>query len=97
MIAGEIIGAIVRVFSTQFIFHGAHRKTRVIAMSEPHAGSNLQGMKTYARRDGDDFIINGSKVFISNGFNADMILLCCLTDREVKAAHGMSIFCIDTS
>jgi len=68
-----------------------------IAMSEPHAGSNLQGMKTFARRDGDDFVINGSKVFISNGFNADMILLCCLTDRDVKAAHGMSIFCIDTT
>ena len=37
-------------------------------MTEPHAGSNLQGMKTWARRDGDDFIINGSKVFISNGY-----------------------------
>ena len=38
------------------------------AMTEPHAGSNLQGMKTWARRDGDDFVINGSKVFISNGY-----------------------------
>jgi len=68
-----------------------------IAMTEPHAGSNLQGMKTWARRDGDDFIINGSKVFISNGYIADMVLLCCITDREKKAAHGMSIFCIDTT
>ena len=47
-----------------------------IAMTEPHAGSNLQAMKTWAKEDGDDFIINGSKVFISNGFNADFVLLC---------------------
>ena len=47
--------------------------------------------------DGDDYIINGSKVFISNGLNSDMVLLCCITDREKKAAHGMSIFCIDTN
>jgi len=68
-----------------------------IAMTEAHAGSNLQGMKTTAKRDGDDFIINGSKVFISSGHNANTVLLCCLTDPEKKAAHGMSIFLIDTT
>jgi len=52
-----------------------------IAMTEPHAGSNLQAMKTWAKDDGDDYIINGSKVFISNGLNSDMVLLCCITDR----------------
>ena len=43
-------------------------------MTEPGAGSNLQGMKTFAERDGDDFILNGSKVFITGGINADMVL-----------------------
>ena len=43
-------------------------------MTEPGAGSNLQGMKTFAERDGDDFVLNGSKVFITGGINADMVL-----------------------
>jgi len=69
-----------------------------LAMTEPGAGSNLQGMKTFAERDGDDFILNGSKVFITGGINADMVLVCALTDKNAeKAAHGISIFCVDTN
>ena len=50
-------------------------------------------MKTYAERDGDDFILNGSKVFITGGINADMVIVCALTDKNAqKAAHGISMF-----
>tara|TARA_R110002096_G_scaffold1376_6_gene7247 strand:+ start:600 stop:1742 length:1143 start_codon:yes stop_codon:yes gene_type:complete len=59
-----------------------------IAMSEPAAGSDLQGMKTHARRDGDDFVINGQKIFISNGQLADFVLVACKTD---PAARGRGI------
>jgi len=55
-------------------------------------------MKTYAERDGDDFILNGSKVFITGGINADMVIVCALTDKNAKkAAHGISMFLVDTS
>lgn len=67
-----------------------------LGMTEPAAGSDLQGMKTTARRDGDDWIINGSKVFITNGYMADLLLLCCKTDPEA-GAKGISIFLVDTN
>ena len=53
-----------------------------IAMTEPDAGSDLQGMRTRAIRSGDDWVINGSKVFISNGQTADLVLLCAKTQLE---------------
>lgn len=55
-----------------------------IAMTEPSAGSDLQGIKTTAVRDGDDWILNGSKVFITNGWNADMVLVVAVTDKTAK-------------
>jgi len=67
-----------------------------IAMTEPGAGSDLQGIKTYARRDGDDFILNGSKTFITNGQNADLTIVVAITNPEAKsAAHGISLFLIE--
>ncbi len=60
-----------------------------IAMSEPAAGSDLQGMKTHARRDGDDFVINGQKIFISNGQLADFVIVACKTDPEARG-RGIS-------
>lgn len=70
-------------------------RVTAIAMTEPGAGSDLQGMKTTARRDGDSYVINGSKTFISNGQTADLIFLCCKTDPE-KGAKGISIICVET-
>jgi len=55
-----------------------------IAMTEPSGGSDLQGMKTNAVRDGDDWILNGSKVFISCGYMADVVLVCAVTDKAAK-------------
>lgn len=66
-----------------------------IAMTEPGAGSDLQGMKTTAKKDGDHYVINGSKTFISNGQTADLILLCVKTD-PTKGAKGISIICVET-
>ena len=66
-----------------------------IAMTEPGAGSDLQGMKTTAKLDGDHYVINGSKTFISNGQTADLILLCVKTDPS-KGAKGISIICVET-
>ncbi len=51
-----------------------------IAMSEPGAGSDLQGVKTTAVKDGDHYILNGSKTFITNGQNADLVIVVAKTD-----------------
>ena len=60
-----------------------------VAMSEPAAGSDLQGMKTSARRDGDEFVINGQKTFISNGQLSDLVVLACKTDPSA-GGRGIS-------
>ncbi len=65
-----------------------------IAMTEPGAGSDLQAVRTSARRDGDDFIISGSKTYITNGQNADIILTVCKTDPE-QGAKGTSLILVE--
>jgi acyl-CoA dehydrogenase len=66
-----------------------------IAMTEPGAGSDLQGIKTTARRHGDGYLINGQKTFISNGQNANFIVSVCKTD--VNAGHkGISLLVVET-
>ena len=66
-----------------------------IAMTEPTTGSDLQAIKTYAVKEGDDYIINGSKTFITNGQHANLIVLACKTDRE-KGAQGVSLIVVET-
>lgn len=66
-----------------------------IAMTEPGAGSDLQGVKTTALRNGDDYVINGSKTFISNGQHAELILVVCKTD-PAAGARGTSIIMVET-
>ena len=65
-----------------------------IAMTEPAAGSDLQGVKTTAVRDGDDFIINGSKTFITNGWNAGLVIVVAKTDPSA-GAKGTSLFLVE--
>ena len=65
-----------------------------IAMSEPGAGSDLQGLKTTARRDGSDWVINGSKTFITNGILSDLVLVVARTDPEA-GAHGFSLLAVE--
>ncbi|XP_067275700.1 long-chain specific acyl-CoA dehydrogenase, mitochondrial-like [Pseudorasbora parva] len=67
-----------------------------IAMTEPAAGSDLQGVKTYAKKDGTDWILNGSKVFISNGKMCGVVIVVAVTNHEAKTpAHGISLFLVD--
>ena len=67
-----------------------------IAMTEPGAGSDLQAMRTTAKKDGDDYILNGSKTFITNGQHANMVIVAAKTDPNA-GARGISLFLVDTS
>ena len=64
-----------------------------IALTEPNAGSDLQAIRTVARRDGDEYVINGSKTWITNAQNGDILLLLVKTDPDAEPRHkGMSLF-----
>ena len=65
-----------------------------IAMTEPGTGSDLQGIKTTAVKDGDEYVINGSKTFITNGINADLVLVVCQTDPDA-GAMGFSLIAVE--
>jgi len=67
-----------------------------IAMSEPGAGSDLQGVKTTALRKGNGFVLNGSKTFITNGWNCDLVIVVAKTD-PAKGAKGTSLVIVDAS
>ncbi|HRH85220.1 MAG TPA: acyl-CoA dehydrogenase family protein [Rubrivivax sp.] len=67
-----------------------------LGMTEPHAGSDLKAIRTKAVRDGDDFVISGQKVFISNGQLCDVIVLATKTDSNA-GAKGVTLFLVDTS
>ena len=66
-----------------------------IAMTEPGTGSDLQGIRTTAVRDGDEFVISGAKTFISNGYLADFVLVVARTDPE-GGGQGFSMFLVET-
>ncbi|MFT4187439.1 MAG: acyl-CoA dehydrogenase family protein [Aeromicrobium sp.] len=65
-----------------------------IAMTEPGTGSDLQGIKTTAVKDGDHWVLNGSKTFISNGILADLVLVVCQTDPDA-GAMGFTIIAVE--
>ncbi|MGM0834365.1 MAG: acyl-CoA dehydrogenase family protein [Pseudomonadota bacterium] len=67
-----------------------------IAMSEPHAGSDLAAMKTRATKTANGWMLNGSKLFITNGQVADLVIVCAKTDPSA-GAKGVSLFLVDTS
>jgi acyl-CoA dehydrogenase len=67
-----------------------------IGMTEPAAGSDLQGMKATAVADGDHYVINGSKTFITNGQNAGVVVLAVKTDPSA-GAKGTTLFCVDST
>ena len=66
-----------------------------IAMTEPGAGSDLQGLRTRAERRGDHYVIDGSKTFITNGYLAGLVLVVCKTDAT-QGARGTSILIVET-
>ncbi|WP_119014114.1 acyl-CoA dehydrogenase family protein [Simplicispira metamorpha] len=65
-----------------------------IAMSEPGAGSDLKAIRTTARREGDEYVINGAKTFISNGLNCDLIVVVAKTQPEL-GAKGVSLILVE--
>ncbi|WP_280407843.1 acyl-CoA dehydrogenase family protein [Nocardia brasiliensis] len=65
-----------------------------IAMTEPGTGSDLQGIKTRAVRDGDDWVLNGAKTFITNGINSDIAIVVAQTDPD-KGAMGFSLLVVE--
>jgi alkylation response protein AidB-like acyl-CoA dehydrogenase len=65
-----------------------------IAMSEPGTGSDLQGIKTRAVKDGDGWVLNGAKTFITNGINSDLVIVVAQTDAD-KGAQGFSLFVVE--
>ena len=67
-----------------------------LAMTEPGAGSDVQGIRTNAVRDGDEWVLNGSKIFITNGMHADLVIVAAITDPG-KGAKGTSLFLVDAS
>jgi alkylation response protein AidB-like acyl-CoA dehydrogenase len=66
-----------------------------IAMTEPSGGSDLAALRTTAVRDGDDWILNGSKTFITNGYGADLVIVAARTDPS-KGAKGITLFGVET-
>ncbi|MBP0623154.1 acyl-CoA dehydrogenase family protein [Cupriavidus consociatus] len=67
-----------------------------IAMSEPDAGSDLQAIRTRAVREGDEYVINGAKTFITNGYHADLVFVVAKTDLSAKGSRGTSIIVVET-
>jgi acyl-CoA dehydrogenase len=65
-----------------------------IAMTEPGAGSDLQGIRTTAVRDGDGWVLNGAKTFITNGINSDLVIVVARTEPDA-GAHGISLLVVE--
>ncbi|MEO8850164.1 MAG: acyl-CoA dehydrogenase family protein [Allobranchiibius sp.] len=72
----------------------AGEKICAIAMTEPSGGSDLAALKTTAVRDGDGWVINGSKTFITNGYQADLIIVATRTDPS-RGARGITLFMVE--
>jgi acyl-CoA dehydrogenase len=66
-----------------------------IGVTEPDAGSDVAALRTTARREGDGFIISGSKMFITNGSIADLVFVAARTDPTAKGSRGISIFAVE--
>ena len=66
-----------------------------IAMTEPGTGSDLAGIGTTATLDGDHYVLNGSKTFISNGHNADLVIVAARTDRDADRHGGLSLIVVE--
>ena len=68
-----------------------------IAMTEPGTGSDLQAVRTTALLDGDDYVINGSKIFITNGYLCDMVIVVCKTGNSDKGSANLSLLLVEAN
>jgi alkylation response protein AidB-like acyl-CoA dehydrogenase len=97
----DIVCPYIEHYGTEFIKNKwlpkmvAGEAIAAIAMTEPGAGSDLQGMRATAIKNGDHYIINGSKTFITNGYLSDVCVVAAKTD-PTKGAKGISLFLIES-
>jgi acyl-CoA dehydrogenase len=73
----------------------AGEKIVAVAVTEPDAGSDVKGIRTTARREGDDYVLNGAKMFITNGVHADLYCVAAKTDPTAKPSQSVSIFLVE--
>ena len=73
----------------------AGEKVGAVCVTEPHAGSDVAGLKTRAMKTADGWVINGSKTFITNGVYGDIYIVAARTDPEAKGSRGISLFIVD--
>jgi len=73
----------------------AGRKVCAVAVTEPGAGSDVAGLRTRARHDGGDWVLDGTKMFITNGVHGDLIFVAARTDPGAQGARGISIFAVE--
>src|SRR6478735_5967324 len=66
-----------------------------VAVTEPDAGSDVKGIRTTARREGDDYVLNGAKMFITNGVHADLYCVAAKTDPQGRPSQSVSIFLVE--
>ncbi|MGB8359981.1 MAG: acyl-CoA dehydrogenase family protein [Acidimicrobiia bacterium] len=66
-----------------------------IGVTEPDTGSDVQAIRTTARRDGDGWVLNGAKMFITNGGFADVVFIAAKTQSDVRGSRGISIFAVE--
>ena len=106
--AGSLLGVHSGIINHYILNNGsAEQKSRylpsmasgemvaAIAMTEPGAGSDLQGVTTTAKRDGNGYILNGAKTFISNGQHCDIVLVIAKTDSTVAGSKGISLLFVE--
>ena len=106
---GLSVGAHITIGTVPIWLHGNDEQKRrflpglcsgkrigAMAITEPEAGSDAAAIKTRARRDGDDWVINGSKIFITNGSIADYVITIAVTDPDAGPGQGVSAFIVET-
>jgi len=73
----------------------AGRKVCAVAVTEPDAGSDVAAMRSTAHRDGDDWVLNGTKMYITNGVLGDLVFVAAKTDTAAKGSRGVSMFAVE--
>lgn len=70
-------------------------KITAVAVTEPDAGSDVAGLRTHAVRDGDSWVLNGTKMFITNGIHADLVFVAARTNPTAKGSRGITMFIVE--